>query len=105
MTNIVYEKAKKYKVSKLSLLSTILCEAPQKGGLYDPEGQSGFFDKKGNKENSWGLPQINLDAHPEVSLEQAQDPVWSIDWTAREFSLGHQRMWTCYKDLLTLGKI
>jgi hypothetical protein len=43
-------------------------------GGWDP-GAVGYADK-----NDWGLSQVNTVAHPTVTLEQAFDPYWAIDF-------------------------
>lgn len=35
---------------------------------------------QGDIENSWGLWQINLDAHPEVTVDQATDPTFAANY-------------------------
>lgn len=103
---ITNEMAKKFGVKSKSLLETIKCEAPKTStGLFDPTAQSLFKDSQGVRENSWGVTQINLTAHPEVSKAQATDARWSIEWTAKQFSLGHASMWTCWRQLKDSGII
>lgn len=62
--------------------------------------QSNVVNLKGpnGREDSWGIAQIHLPAHPEISKEQALDPKWSIDWAAFQFSEGHQDMWTYWNN-------
>lgn len=48
------------------------------------------------RENSWGVAQINLTYHKEVTEEQALDPVWALNWAAQEFAAGHQYLFHCY---------
>lgn len=43
-------------------------------GGWDP-GAVGYADK-----NDWGLAQVNTVAHPKVTLDQAFDPYWAIDF-------------------------
>jgi hypothetical protein len=42
--------------------------------------QSYIIDKSGNREDSWGIAQINLYWNPSVSREQALDPEFAIKW-------------------------
>lgn len=51
---------------------------------------------KGEQEYSFGLVQINLHYHPEITMEQATDPEFSISYLAEQLSLGHGSMWSCY---------
>lgn len=53
----------------------------------------------GDHGHSIGLAQINLPSHPEITKEQAENPEFAIAWMADEWSAGHQRLWTCYRDL------
>lgn len=59
-------------------------------------GQSTVPNKKGpdGYEDSWGVCQIHLPAHPEITKEQAMDPEWCIDWSAEEFKKGRAWQWT-----------
>ena len=50
-------------------------------------------------EESYGLVQINLKAHTNVSKEQALDPDFSVRFLARNLSEGKGRMWSCYKEV------
>lgn len=78
-----------YKLSKretIRMLKTIECESGWSATSTSPTGD-------------YGISQINKEAHPEITKEQMFDPVWSLDWTARHFSLGHQSMWVCYTNL------
>lgn len=51
------------------------------------------------KEDSWGVSQINLLAHTNITKEQATDPDFAIDFMAKHIASGDApRMWyTCYK--------
>ena len=48
--------------------------------------ESGFNPNAQNvsdKERSYGLGQINLNAHPQITEEQAKDPGFAIDFVAK----------------------
>lgn len=70
------------------------CEDPS----LDPAAQSAVIDRKGpnGRENSWGIAQIDLDYHPELTRAEVTDPAFAADWMATEFSHGHATSWTCY---------
>jgi hypothetical protein len=51
----------------------------------------------GDGGKSYGIVQIYLPAHPDITKEQALDPEWAIDWMARQFSYGNARLWTCWR--------
>lgn len=55
----------------------------------DPDGVNG-------RENSWGLAQIDLDYHSEVSKQLAIDPAFAIDFAGRYFSEGKESQFHCY---------
>lgn len=79
-------------VSGDDVWATIQCEDP----TLDPAIQSGDY-KNGVRENSWGLAQINLDAHPNITKAQATDPFFAADYITKEFSVDEQTQWTCWK--------
>lgn len=73
-----------YGVSEERMVRKIKCE-------------SGFNTQAHNlteKENSWGLVQINLFAHPYVSVAEATNPKFAIEFMARHLSQGKD-IWTC----------
>jgi len=53
---------------------TIWCES------FNKNIQSYIIDKHGNREDSWGIAQINLYWNPSVTKEQALDPEFAIKW-------------------------
>lgn len=93
--------AAKYAVSEGVMLRVMACENKER----NPKGQSKhlyyFSDPKraivqGTRERSFGLVQIHLPDHPEVSYEEATNPEYSIEFLAKHLSLGHGYWWTCY---------
>ena len=64
----------------------------------NPMLQSYFPYKDGpnSRENSWGLAQWNLDAHPEFKREQVQNPDFALNEMAKSFNKGDYWKWTCY---------
>jgi len=93
-----------YGVSYLVMINVILCENRE----LDPKLQSrlrySFSDPsrgiyKGEREKSYGISQIHLPSHPNVTLEQATDTEFSVEFMAKAFSKGKQGMWSCYKKL------
>lgn len=63
----------------------------------DPKLQSRIINKKGEREKSYGLVQIHLPSHPNVSYTQATDPEFSVKFLAKNLSEGKGGMWTCYR--------
>lgn len=76
------------------MLDTIMCESKASTTV-----QSMYPDPKGpnGREDSWGIAQINLPYHPDVSREEATNPDFALNFMAKHFALGKQSMWTCYK--------
>lgn len=83
-----------YNVSATTMTDIIECES---GG--DPNIQSFVIDKKGKREDSWGLVQIHLPDHPEVTKEQATDADFSLDFLAYHLSTGQGSMWSCFRQI------
>lgn len=61
--------------------------------------QQSMIIKNGVKENSWGVWQIHLSAHTNITKEQAMDIEWSTRWAAEQFRKGNKHIWTCYRNL------
>jgi len=85
---------------KAEILATIACESGRnKDGTFNPLLQSNFIDSTGARERSYGIAQINIPAHPEITIEEAQDPIFSVKFMAEEFKKGNQWKWTCWRTL------
>lgn len=52
-----------------------------------------------DREDSWGICQIHLPSHSDISKEQALDPRWCIEWSAKQFAKGNASMWSVYRNL------
>ena len=76
-----------YGIPAQPLIDTLACES-----RFNP-------DSIGDKGTSFGLAQIHLPAHPEITRQEALDPLWSIDWAAKQFSEGHASMWSCFNKI------
>ena len=96
-------KANEYGVSATNMLAVIDCEsqfviAVQSRHVYTaknvPKGYS-----VGSREQSFGLVQIHLPAHPTVTREQAIDPEFAVDFMAKNFANGKAGMWTCARKI------
>lgn len=68
------------------LLKTLICES----NLYP--GAIGDYG------TSFGIAQIHLSAHPDITKAQALDPKFSIDYAAQQFATGNSSMWTCARE-------
>lgn len=82
-----WNEAVKHGVDPVVFTQTLQCE-------------SGFNpDAVGDHGTSFGVAQIHLPAHPEVSRENALDPIWSIDFAVLAFKNGHANWWSCFRHL------
>lgn len=84
---IVEHFAKTYKVSSAKMLATMKCES------------SLVPTMEGDNHTSFGIAQIHLPAHPDVTKEQAFNPVFASEFMAKKFSEGKGHLWTCYRKL------
>lgn len=77
--NYLYERATEHSVPFYDAVETIYCESM----WYSI--QSGVV-KNGVRENSWGLAQIHLDSHSEITKEQALDAYFAIDFMVERWN-------------------
>lgn len=47
----------------------------------------------------YGVSQINLHFHPDISQAEAFDPKFSIQWMAQQWLHGNAYYWVCYNEL------
>lgn len=79
--------ADKYHVDSKVMHKIIKCESN-----YNPKAKN-----VSSIENSHGLVQININAHKTVTIEQAQDPNFALEFLAENLADGKGRMWTCFR--------
>jgi len=100
ITELINKYADQYGVSRTLMYNIIECETAH---TFDPNIQSGlkykFTDSKrgiviGQQEQSYGLAQIHLPDHPQVTIEQAKDPVFAIKFMAQNLSQD-RHLWYC----------
>lgn len=102
---IVYY-ANKWGQSYSEMYRVISCETM---GTFDPTIQSTHTYSQaqvdrhpewrvvaGELERSHGLIQGHLPSHPNITREQFEDVDWSLDWMGKQWSLGHQKWWSCF---------
>lgn len=89
----------KYKVSTSTMHKIINCESH-----YDTKIQSGYY-ANGVREKSFGLVQINLPSHADITYEQAIDPDFSLNFLAENLSKGKGNMWSCFKIINSATKM
>lgn len=78
-----------YNVSSDTIHKVIKCESRYNTNAKNLQG-----------ERSYGLVQINLNAHKSITIEQATDENFAIDFLAKNIAKGHGSMWTCYRKLV-----
>ena len=103
--NLIEQSAMKYDIASSTLDAVIKCESgydPMNEGDYNL-GPHGIYTP-GLGMTSFGVVQIHLPDHPEITKEQALDPVFSVDYLAEQIALGRGRQWTCYR-ILGLSKL
>lgn len=88
----VYDVANKYGVSAEEMIATINCESKF-------NNVQSYIVNNGIREDSHGIVQIHLPSNPQVTKEQAYDIDFSLDFMAKSFSEGKQRLWSCYRQL------
>lgn len=54
-------------------------------------------DSVGDNGTSFGVFQIHLPAHPDITKEQALDPKWSTEWSLNLMKQGGYKHWSCYR--------
>lgn len=83
----------KYNVSPEILTKVIQCES------FGSSTVQSYVVTNGIREDSWGLAQIHLSAHPEVTKAQALNVDFSLDFLASNLAKGQGNMWTCFRNL------
>ena len=82
LINKIYQVAKVYGVSGYHMERTVECESRfnniQSTAKYKT-GPNGY-------EDSWGVSQIHLPSHPDVSREEAMNEEFAIEWMAKNFN-------------------
>lgn len=97
------DKAREYKVNAQTMLAVIGCESQYQIDIQSHhtyhEGNVPKGYSVGDREQSFGLVQIHLPVHPNITKEQAIDPEFAVDFLAKNLSAGRGGMWSCYKTL------
>jgi len=97
---IMEVKAYEYHVSPKLLDKIITCESNwnttlQSKHIYKTDRPREGV-KKGQREQSFGLVQIHLPAHPNITKQQALDPEFALDFLAKNVAKGKGMMWSCF---------
>lgn len=71
----------------------------------DPDKQSGYPDFIGpnGREPSFGVCQIDLDYHLDITLQEAENPAFCIPWMANQWKSGHARLWAAWREFSASG--
>lgn len=85
--DIIRSYAAHYGIPATPLIKTLKCESNFNSSAVGDHG------------TSFGVAQIHLPAHPDITKAEALDPLFAIDWAAHQFSLNHQSMWSCFNML------
>lgn len=89
----IREAAVSHGVNPDHFLAVAQCEDP--GLIVDQE--SNVIRKDGTREPSFGIFQIDLEMHHDISVASATDPVWAANWAAEQWANGDASYWTCYR--------
>lgn len=76
--------ARRHGIDEERFLATAKCESSLRPAVIGDDGES------------YGLFQIHLKSHPAVTKEQAFDPDWAAEWSAKKFA-ETPWIWTCYR--------
>lgn len=75
-----------FDLDTLKFIATIQCE-------------SGFIENKvGDDGASVGAVQIDRKYNPAITDTERLNGYWSIAWMAKQWSLGHANLWSCYSE-------
>lgn len=62
--------------------------------------ESGFDpDIVGDQGHSFGIAQIFLPAHKDITKEQALDPTWALQWMGEQWENDNAKIWSCWRNL------
>lgn len=89
--DILRSYAIKYEINSDEFVATAKCESK-----FEAKARG---DYENDIPTSFGVFQIHLPAHPDITKEQALNPLFAIDWAAQQFADGRAYMWTCYRQL------
>lgn len=99
---LIEKYAQEFQVSRALITELIILE----NGKWDETLQSyhryatdrpEWGVKAGDRERSFGLAQIHLPSHPNITYEQATDGDFSIRFIAKAISEGRGSQWSCYR--------
>lgn len=94
--------AQEYHVNPLVVRDIMDCENAARdpllqSNLHYTKDHPEWGVKRGDRELSFGLVQIHLPSHKNVTYEQATDIDFSIKFLVSNLADGRGSMWSCYK--------
>lgn len=84
--DIIMDTAIRYDIDVKRFLEVAKCESSLHPGVIGDNGES------------VGVFQIHLVSHVDVSKEDALNPLWAAEWSAKKFK-ENPYIWTCYNKL------
>jgi len=93
VSSLITKYASKYGVSEAVMRKVIDCESQYQNIQSRIPKASG----PNGREDSWGIVQIHLPDHPNITKAQALDKEFAINFLAKNLSTGKGRMWTCWR--------
>lgn len=101
----VRKVAEEYGVSAYTMGAIIGCES---GWDYEVQSRHKYTATNapsgysiGDTEMSFGLVQIHVPVH-DVTIEQARDPEFAIDFLAKNIAKGRASMWSCFTNNIAM---
>lgn len=94
LVSLATQEAQDHELNVNHFLATINRESQ-----WDVSIQSQYKKKDGTQERSFGLCQLNLDARPQITVEQADNPTFCLPLMADEFAAGHATSWSAWSQL------
>lgn len=95
------EHAAKYGVSASLMKALVNCESMGSTTIQSyaryTKNHPEWGVKKGQRELSWGLSQLHLPAHKDITKDEATDPDFALDYMAKRIAKGHASEWSCYQ--------
>jgi soluble lytic murein transglycosylase-like protein len=86
VVEVIVETARLHAIDEKKFLAVAKCESSLNPSAVGDGGKS------------YGLFQIHLPSHPDVSKEDALNQVWASEWAAKKFKK-NPRIWTCFNKL------
>lgn len=93
---LISKESALYGVSSTTMYQVLLKES---AGFKNIQSLIPHVGGPNSREDSWGICQIHLPAHPDITKKQALDPEFCITWTAKEMSRGRASQWTEFNNL------